>query len=143
PWSPWSPSERRTCEPRSRRLPVPPPRWCQRRSPRRPSAANPARRLADDPALLGLRGSLGRSGPPPGRRRADARDGLPERAAEPLEQRLLQRAPGKEFADVPPAAVPGDVAGGRLHRAGGLPALPEPDAGDPLAALAHRAVPAG
>src|SRR6266481_6238736 len=111
---------------------------CSHRSLRRSSPSNHSRRVEDDPPLLGLGGSLAGSWTPARGRVAHPRDGLSERPPESLEQRLLQRLAGKERGRVPPAAGPGRLARRGVHRARGLPALSQSDAGDPLAPLADR-----
>src|SRR6202158_5135772 len=114
---------------------------CSHRSLRRSSPPNHSRRVEDDPPLLGLGGSVAGARTPARGRVAYSRDGLSERPPESLEQRLLQRPAGKERGGVSPAAAPGRLARRGVHRARGLPALSQPDARDPRAPLAHRAVP--
>ena len=60
-----------------------------------------------------------------------------------MEQRFLQCAAGQELRGVPPPAGPLLLARSPLHRRRRLPALPQPDAPDPLAALAHRSLSPG
>ena len=91
--------------------------------------------------VLVLGGPVGGPGAPARRRAPHARHGLPHRALESVEQRLLQRAAGQEPGGLSRAALPRHVADRHLHRPRRLPGLSQPDARDPLATLADRPLP--
>ena len=88
-----------------------------------------------------LRGPRGGAHPACRRRRDRARHRRDQRPDQPVERALLQRAAGPQLGRVRHAASDLLRAGRQLHRARGLPALSQPMAPDPLAALHDDALP--
>ena len=119
-----------TCAPR------PAERGEERRHRRRPTPPDPPQRVAIDPSVLGLRGPPRRLGAPDRRHLPHPHHGVHQRPVQPVEQRVLQRAAGAEPVGVLQPARARHLAHRGVHPARGLPALPQPDAPDPLAALA-------
>ena len=89
------------------------------------------------PSLLVLRGAVVGAGPAGGDRVLQSRPRLPGGSIQPLAEPLLQFAAEPGHQRLLRTAALLLVSCGRVHRGRGLPVLPQPDAADPVAPLAH------